>query len=198
MDYKKLLIFLAGTTIGGVSSWYFTKKKYEDILKKEIEDVKSYYSKRSESKTSVEEVEPIDISNDADSYRSDEPSSISFSDYNDINRASSKLAESESPRERELPYIINPYDFGFDPRYESSTLLYYPENDTLIDESTNDIIDDNSIVGDDILRALAESMHDRTIYVRNDAISMEYEIIKIEGVIDYENMPSREYAYDKD
>ena len=54
-----IFIFAVGAVIGSAVTWKYTKAKYEQIAKEEIESVKEVYSRRAQTEAE-EKVEPID------------------------------------------------------------------------------------------------------------------------------------------
>lgn len=44
MKGSNVLCFIAGAAIGGVTTWYFTKKKYEELNEKDAESFRRKYT----------------------------------------------------------------------------------------------------------------------------------------------------------
>lgn len=151
-----VFIFAIGAAIGSVVTWRFVKAKYERIAKEEIESVKEVFSKRTdpirpleEGKTKLETLE-----NYSDTLKTLQ--------YN-IN-------------ESKVPYIIDPGDLGngeFD--YDLISLNYYSDG-VLTDDFDIEIANAEEIVGTESLSLFGDP-EQSTVYVRNDKLKAEYEIV---------------------
>lgn len=81
------------------------------------------------------------------------------------------------------PYVISFDEFveGL-PSQEQATLSYYVEDDTLADERDQPIDNTDYTVGDDNLLRFGHGSNDKNIvYVRNEKISMDFEIVRSHG-----------------
>lgn len=95
--------------------------------------------------------------------------------------------EEESPAEEligppppetdeDAPYVIDERDYLGNPDdYKQAVLMYYAEDDTLIDED-DDVIDPDACVGSNNLFAFTDT-DDPAIFIRNDRLRMLYEVI---------------------
>ena len=88
-----------------------------------------------------------------------------------------------------LPYVISQEEYmeGV-PGYEQITLAYYEDGEgILVDPQDVPIPDSDKIVGDDNLLRFGHGSGDsRVVYVRNDDISVDFEIIKSQGSFESE------------
>ena len=104
-----LLTFAAGVLTGSAASYYIVRKKYEDIIDKEVTDVKetlkNYYDKKMETKSMKIENEKEDVS-ETESYKQ-----VIKENYND--------------EVEEEPYEISDQQFGEFDDYRTETLFYY-------------------------------------------------------------------------
>lgn len=83
-------------------------------------------------------------------------------------------------RSQEIPYVIH-YDERNERDYSSSTLTYYAGDDVLCDERDKVIDARDEIIGDHNLDSFGHGSNDPVIvYIRNDALSAEFEIVKSE------------------
>lgn len=91
------------------------------------------------------------------------------------------------PRDPEKPYIIQTEEFFEDrPEFSKVTITYYDGDDTLLDEREMPIDDANRVVGQDNLDAFSSgkvSAKDdpHTVYIRNEKMSTDFEIVKEKG-----------------
>lgn len=100
--------------------------------------------------------------------------------------------ESEWDYEQELriraenpdkPYILHHDEyFENETDYEQASLTYYEGDDTLVDEKDMPVGDDSAVVGDDALTAFGHGSKDKNVvYVRNESLEMDFEIVKSNG-----------------
>lgn len=82
----------------------------------------------------------------------------------------------------DVPYILHHDEyFENETEYEQSTLTYYVGDDTLVDEASMPVGDDASVVGNNALTAFGHGSKDKNVvYVRNEALEMDFEIVKDE------------------
>lgn len=64
--------------------------------------------------------------------------------------------------------------------FDKLTINYYAEDDTLVDEREDIITNVNALIGEDALLCFGESSDDPdVVYVRNERLSIDYEVIRI-------------------
>ena len=86
------------------------------------------------------------------------------------------------------PYVINFDEFneGQD-TFDKTNLTYYQEDDTLVDERDQPIDNVEYIVGDDNLTKFGHGSNDHNVvYVRNEKIGTDFEIIRSKGSYQHE------------
>lgn len=84
-------------------------------------------------------------------------------------------------RRPERPYIIH-VDEQHEREYTESTLTYYAADDVLCDERDTPIEDKEKVVGEGNLEKFGHGSHDKNVvYIRNDVLGIEVEIIKNDG-----------------
>lgn len=108
-----------------------------------------------------------------------------FSD-NEWNLEQEKSKRKASPH---LPYVISQDEYmEGEPGYEQITLAYYEDGEgVLVDPQDKPIPDSDKIVGDDNLLRFGHGSGDsRVVYVRNDDISVDFEIVKSQGSYEQE------------
>ena len=88
-------------------------------------------------------------------------------------------AELES-RSKDKPYILH-YDefFNCEEDYDQSALTYYQTDDILTDENDVPVFDFHNVVGD--LRFGHGSNDPNVVYIRNDRLKAEYEVLLNSG-----------------
>ena len=191
--WKQVGIFLAGAAVGAGSCFIFVKKHYEKVAQEEIDSVKEYYH---QSKQYSEKKEEIDIQEPKPmEYTS--PSKDETVDYSEYaarkigeqlrehiekGRNDEHMVKHEHPTDEDtMPYIIDDKTVGNVGFYARATLIYYMGNDMLVDEESDEPIDDiQGTIGKDNLEIL-KAIPETTIYVRNVGYGIDYEVIKING-----------------
>lgn len=86
-------------------------------------------------------------------------------------------------RTKDKPYVIT-HDEFFEGEgdYDNNSLTYYEQDDTLVDERDHPVDDMENIIGEDNLVRFGHGSKDRNIvYVRNDKLEIDYEIVKSPG-----------------
>ena len=153
-----LLTFAAGVLTGSAASYYIVRKKYEDIIDKEVTDVKetlkNYYDKKMETKSMKIENEKEDVS-ETESYKQ-----VIKENYND--------------EVEEEPYEISDQQFGEFDDYRTETLFYYCGSGIITDEKDNKIDKPEELIGKNYKEVL-ESAEDS--YFRNENTKVDYEVI---------------------
>lgn len=81
------------------------------------------------------------------------------------------------------PYAISFEEYNENhPNHEQTTLMYYVQDDTLVDAQDKPIDDTEYAVGDDNLTRFGHGSHDpNVVYVRNEKIDMDFEIVRDMG-----------------
>lgn len=165
---SKFFIFATGVAIGSVVTWKLVKTKYEKIANEEIESVREYYANKDKEKLTDE------------AYGEDEEEPACKEDevleeYVSIARKYSEDVK-EVVKMDEKPYVISPEEFD-ETDYTTESLDYY-EGDGVLVDSFGDIVEDvDDMVGADFASHFGEYEPD-TVYVRNDAREMDYEICR--------------------
>lgn len=160
--------FALGAVSGAYVAWQIAKKKYEQFAQQEIESMREYYSlrkaraeeKKKESETTTNHKTYADILN-----------SEGYTEYKNMEEGGEETVKSEKP------YII-PYDELGDEDYEVECLTYYADG-VLADDWDNRITDVEGTVGIDSLTHFGDNEDNQdTVYVRNDRLETDYEIVR--------------------
>lgn len=153
----------------------------EDLAESEEEEQKE------EKEESFCEVEEEPEKDDGDS--ADDPSytdyTVEYSGSDDI----CDSAEKESPSEEDKPAkssvkrrprLIKEEEVGSLSGYYTETLKYYSYDDALVTDANEELFDQDYYVGDALTKyGFKDDDSQRDIYVRNYALGIDYEIIKV-------------------
>lgn len=165
----KLVVFTTGAIIGSVATWLYVKDKYKKIADEEIASVKEVLG-RNHPKEDSEEMEPEDISLEEKMAKIRTAEAI----VNRYNYATQKPKE-EKPMFDDAPYMISPDEFGEIEDYNTVSLTYYADG-VLTDEDDEPLDDAEDLVGEDYVDHFGEH-DDIGVFVRNDALRTDYEIL---------------------
>lgn len=186
MDWKGLLYFATGCTIGGIITWYVTKQYYEQDLDNKLKESEEWARKainrnhelRREATDHAEEVEQEnkELKEEVD-YLNKQLGAVKNDEAMTDYARATIVAEHAA---RDYPYFIDGDIFAATtPYYDKYTLAYYQGNETLIDEETEEPVEQSiaDAIGPDILLKLsADELEDTTVYVRNDMVGEDFEI----------------------
>ena len=142
-----LFTFAAGAFIGSAVTYYFVKKKYEQISQDEIQSVKQSYDKYY---SELEEREKL---------------------ANDI-----VIEKNEYNTDTVVPniYTLSPDEFGENDDWKIVGLTYFSDK-KLVDDYGN-LVDIDSTVGANSLTLFGEYADD-AVYVRNEDLKTDYEVL---------------------
>lgn len=170
--------FAVGAAVSSAVTWKLTQKKYEQLAREEIEEVREYYASKDKEKNITEDISDTDAE-EPTTDEDDVPFTMSNEriEYSAIaNKYSTSDNEGgDKPMSRREPYVISPAEFGEDDNYETETLIYYNDG-VLADRDGNRIEDIESCIGYESLNHFGE-YEDDSVYVRNDDTMMEYEVL---------------------
>ena len=151
------------------------ESKYRKIAQEEIDSVKKAFSesKKKENEAAHEkEAPPAVTQSPVETPRLD-----SSTLYEQV-IADSRNRAAENP-EPEPPYIIEPEDFALDEDYSKVTYTYYADG-VLVDDNREVVEPTDDIFKSDFTRHFGEYDVGDCVYVRNDEIRCDYEIIQDE------------------
>lgn len=178
---------LIGAAVGAISSAYFWKKKYMLAAQEEIDAVREFYKSRAdENKPAVKKVQLAEgelVSIQKNSYGN----YYKYGDYYKIAEAygageENHISKKEVSDNKEHPYVISPEEFGEIEEYEKISLTYYA--DRVLTDDLNEPIDDiPGIVGEDFATHFGE-YEDDSVFIRNDRLKCDYEILLSERTYD--------------
>ena len=196
MKYKGIIFFALGAAISGLSVYFFLKARFDAELKEEIEDVKRTYSKpelkfETKDKDTYSDGTTLKVDSNINITTSPYISSITTIpttlytpksiDEEDVkeNKELGMLNPGEDP---DFPYLISDDTYvETKENYGKDVLHYYAGDGVIADDELEAIIHPEMLVGDNISEYfdnLLETEHIAdAIYIRNDAISRDFEII---------------------
>ena len=198
-----LVIFAAGVVTGSIVTNAVVKEKAtreaNEKAAEEIAEVREIYRNKTkkeqnekvaeesekEVKEENEKVDPLKVK--PQTGREDYNSYYKMTqNYTSQNEEKPKRASSISDlnaftyeKSVDRPYIIDPEDYGEEDDYDTMQLTYFMGDKTLVDESADDTIDEPDLhIGLDNLAIFDEFQGASSIYVRNDILKMDFEILK--------------------
>lgn len=183
MKYNNLLWFSLGAAISGAVTYVVVREKYTTIMNNDIEEIRKYY-KDKEKKEEVTEINEPTVNDDdfkkyaevlenySPSHYVDDECDISEEGYVNIIESRDYSNGVTFEDVKKIPH----YDFGEEELYDTATLIHYADG-VVCDDLGDRVSDVEELVGVDALMWLKES-DDQSIFVRNDAMRMDYEIVK--------------------
>ena len=167
---SNLVIFTVGAAIGSAVTWKLLKTKYERIAQEEIDSVKEVFANRGMRA----DVEPVDDTVEADGQIDIREYAAKLSEQSYVNYADSSKTKEEA-EDVNKPYVISPDEFGEMYGYETISLTYY-EDGVLTDDQDEPVEDVDDVVGLDSLNTFGK-YEDDSVFVRNDRLKADYEIL---------------------
>ena len=224
------LAFSAGVLFGGLVIYHKMEDQMNETINNEIEDIKAFYAERNGFKPDnfvadedFEEETLNDMVKLSSNYKAED--NVDYTAYSkgtvEEEMAARGLAsaialanddeyepDDELPERRNLFDAKEPYTIAFDgvgvlENYDQQTLTYYPDADELVDERDEPVENVDFLVGKHFRDDFGHmSENDNIVYIRNEGISMEFEIIRTSDDYadillrtlgeEYEDVPSRE------
>lgn len=158
-----VITFAGGGVVGFFTAASLLKKKYEGIANEEIASVKETYKRLSEAKTP----EPSKKEKD-EGDKKQYSAIVKSSGYSQSYKASQEVK----------PHIISPEEFGSLDGYDEVSISYYPDG-TVTDENNVPVSEEwitMNLGGREVFGHFGE-YEDDSIFVRDDSIKVDYEIL---------------------
>ena len=187
MTRRDLFIFVIGCIAGAAFTAAYFKEKEARQLEEEAEwcERVARGSYRDKIEEDIEEVETAK-----------KEEKVKFMDhhsrfytrlnrpYKSVSEYATSIVENDSPPEDiGEPYVITFEQFNEEyDRYDKETMTYYAGDDTLADECEGIVDDVNDLVGDSLSRFGENSEDPDVVYVRNDSLEIDYEIVRSPGL----------------
>lgn len=204
MKIGYIISFLVGGAVGTSLTFYISKKYFEKKKEVELNAYKEFYEGKLEkveacdtapdeeptesySSTDHDVIEPTDITEEAEAIR-DAAKYLEKSAIEEENKINKKR---NKKKEKVKPYLITPEAYNGDDEmqfrhdYQHLTLDYYEGDDILCESSTNEVFGNTgrwlgytwkNHFGDEDY-----GYDDNSIFIRNDEIHVDYEIVRDEG-----------------
>ena len=172
---NNVLIFAAGVGIGSVVTWKIVKTKYDQIIQEEIDSVKEAFSgkkeeketEKSEEESDEEEIVGAMTDEDKETYQN----IIVHASYANCTE---KVKEDRAMNE---PYVISPEEFG-DSDYAVLTMTYFLDG-TVLNDHVKIVKNATDLLGENFEKHFGDYPEDPdTVYVRNDALQIDFEVLK--------------------
>lgn len=155
---KSILAFSAGAAIGAFVSWQYLKRKYDELLNEQIEEVKEEMVAEFEREAETERKEYDTLRSDylQDTDEDEEPEKETF----------------------RKPYVITPEELGEIDEFDTTTLYYYDQDDVLVNLQNEVVEDVEDTVGLDFAEHYGE-FEDDSVCIRNEKHKCDYEVLKV-------------------
>lgn len=184
---SKIVIFITGAALGSVVTWRLLQKQYDERVNEEMMAFKK--AQRDEKMEKLEQMnadlmekkEELRVYETTVNDHYDEPREEPNAPIEKNWKTTSEhyrglLDEMGYNADEPKPYVISPEEFGDNvDDYELISLNYY-EDGVLADDWDEPIEDIDKVVGKDSLTHFGE-YEDDSVYVRNDRLKCEYEIL---------------------
>lgn len=182
---KTFLAFGVGLAVGIGGTYFYLKKKYEEKLSDQIQEVRKHYQEKQEQSKSKEEKDE----KFANRFEESEERGKERIAYESIAKRYHG-AEEPDPAEKESPpedddeeelFTVSEEEMEIYDNFEDISLTYYAEDDILCDDQEQLIEDPEAVVGDALTRIRAKSDYPDTVYVVNKRLRAIFEVLMVEG-----------------
>ena len=183
--FKGLCIFATGAIVGAAVAAKAVREKYQQEAEEEIAEMREYYRELKKEATKVdtteddtkeeskEEFKPIEELAEAEGIIKDK-GYVNYTNYNDTDYNENN--KEEQVDEDEI-YIIDPEEFGGENgEYDTATLTYF--KDGVLADEVDEIVTYNVIGGEENLQPFKDYPDCTAVYVRDDNIMVDYEILR--------------------
>lgn len=186
---KNTIIFLVGGAAGALLTYRMLEKRYEEReaemiaeLERETERIIEELSEAREILKSTVDTKYQDPEDESyeEEQKGEEYKKVTrrYTPYNTFSQSDVVIEENI----KDVPYIITEDQYNNELLYyDKIHLYYYEQDDALTDENEEIITNGYEIIGDDTLLHFGESSDDPDIvYARNESLSRDYEIIRLD------------------
>lgn len=174
------VMFAAGLGLVAAGSYILGKRKaekeYHERLDEELADARRYYTKLAkkddyENPSNIVEKKPLFV-------KIDPEEAWPSKKYVDFDYEGER-----AKRTKDVPYVISWDEFaGNETDYDQQTVTYFVQDDVLVEERDQPLEPIIDILGPVALDQFGNGSRDPNIvYVRNDRLSMDFEVLRDEG-----------------
>lgn len=174
MNVKNIMFAVGGALIGSAGTYFYMRKKTEDIINKEVYKesiaVRKYYEEKfGLSGETVKEDESADSK--------DEETEVNEPDYSKYRTETVEIPDEVVTQEYEDPDFgrvrrITEEEYDEDFRFSKETLIYYEEDAVLTDETDYPVLVEDTIIDE----ALLDFEDTDRVYIRNTEIGIDYAV----------------------
>lgn len=193
-----LLSFMLGAATGASLCMLVLEKKhredvdniYDQELSKEREELRELITSRKEEKQQKEADVISEVNRETEErLRPDVPLAPPVS-YTEVSKPYKPDLKELTRRDRteevlmNKPYVIDIQEFAEGrPEFDKLSIYYYADDGVLVDENEEMIEDIEALIGDEALLCFddPERYEPDVVYVRNERISIDYEVVREEG-----------------
>lgn len=195
--FTTTLAVVAGAAAGASIAATLMEPIYQEVARKEIAEAKKFYSalnKTGEFATPAQAVETLETHEAVEALRKyqGEETEVDviereledfITDAGDVPDDDEWSYDDELPqRSEEVPYIIHYDEFmGQEKEYDQVTLSYFEGDDVLADERDGTIDHPEEVIGPDNLKFGHGSKDNNIVYIRNDNVELEFEVVRSRG-----------------
>lgn len=190
---KNVIMFALGAATGSLITWKLVEKKYKDLADEEIASVVERFKNREkeemEQHTEIvrefleDEFVPEDQNGNEELQEEVEKLGYFYSDEGvTLDKYTVKVDNGE---EFVAPYIISPQEYGEKDDWDIKSWEYYSDG-VLVDETGEIVGNPGDIIGN-ALEHFGD-YDDDSVYVRNENIECDYEILKLEKNFDVDDI----------
>lgn len=156
--------FAVGALIGSAASWYFAKKKYEQVVREEINSVKEAF-KRNYEVSQEEEPKSEPVINEESVEEKEVKKKYKNLTRTYMSPASNGVGD---------VYVISPEEFGNELEYTICGLTYF--EDGILADDSGEKYDITDTIGNDALDSLGDYEED-AVHVRNERLKIDFEVL---------------------
>lgn len=174
MNVKNIMFAVGGALIGSAGTYFYMRKKTEDIINKEVYKESIAVRKYYEEKFGLSE-ETVKEDESADSK--DEETEVNEPDYSKYRTETVEIPDEVVTQEYEDPDFgrvrrITEEEYDEDFRFSKETLIYYEEDAVLTDETDYPVLVEDTIIDE----ALLDFEDTDRVYIRNTEIGIDYAV----------------------
>lgn len=163
-----IFAFSLGAVVGSAVSLKLVKAKYERIAQEDAASVRAAWEKRMSRIEKDEDVKKTEEQTELDSYK-EKVAEVGYA-------TSSNKEVKGGEKVGNGPYVIAPEEFDELDGYKTVTFMYYADG-VLTNEDDEIVKDVEGTIGSDSLNHFGE-YEDDSVFVRNDKLKCDYEILK--------------------